>query len=104
MLLTEGIVCVFVGQCQTALGMESGAIPDHAITASSSYEEGSVGPESARSVDQFLIQREKSATYIKFLSESVKEIIYKNLKKFQSHLTLSWLLQRICCVKIIYKE
>ena len=82
MLLTEGIVCVFAGQCQTALGMESGAIPDHAITASSSFEEGSVGPESARSVDQFLIQREKSATYIKFLSESVNEIIYKNLKKF----------------------
>lgn len=37
-----------LGQCQKALGMESGEIPDHAITASSSYEEGSVGPESAR--------------------------------------------------------
>lgn len=37
-----------LGQCQTALGMESGAIPDDAITASSSYKEGSVGPESAR--------------------------------------------------------
>lgn len=80
MLLIEGIVCVFAGQCQTALGMESGAIPDHAITASSSYEEGSVGPESARSVVQFLIQSGKSA--IKSLSESVNEIIYKNLKKF----------------------
>lgn len=42
--------CCFSGQCQTALGMESGAIPDDAITASSSYKEGSVGPESARSV------------------------------------------------------
>ncbi|XP_048779029.2 discoidin domain-containing receptor 2-like isoform X2 [Ostrea edulis] len=37
-----------LGQCQKALGMESGGIPDHAITASSSYKEGSVGPESAR--------------------------------------------------------
>lgn len=43
-------LCCFSGQCQTALGMESGAIPDDAITASSSYKEGSVGPESARSV------------------------------------------------------
>lgn len=34
--------------------MESGAIPDDAITASSSYKEGSVGPESARSVVEFM--------------------------------------------------
>ncbi len=31
-----------------ALGMESGAIPDAAITASSSYNEQSVGPQNAR--------------------------------------------------------
>jgi len=31
-----------------ALGMESGAIPDSAITASSSYNEQSVGPQNAR--------------------------------------------------------
>ncbi|XP_061189054.1 discoidin domain-containing receptor 2-like isoform X3 [Saccostrea echinata] len=37
-----------LGQCQKALGMESGEIPDHAITASSSFKESSVGPESAR--------------------------------------------------------
>lgn len=47
-------LCCFSGQCQTALGMESGAIPDDAITASSSYKEGSVGPESARSVVEFM--------------------------------------------------
>lgn len=46
--------CCFSGQCQTALGMESGAIPDDAITASSSYKEGSVGPESARSVVELI--------------------------------------------------
>lgn len=34
--------------------MESGAIPDDAITASSSYKEGSVGPESARSVVELI--------------------------------------------------
>ena len=32
----------------TALGMESGAIPDTALTASSSYNEQSVGPQNAR--------------------------------------------------------
>lgn len=47
-------MCCFSGQCQTALGMESGAIPDDAITASSSYKEGSVGPESARSVVELI--------------------------------------------------
>ncbi|KAK3088243.1 hypothetical protein FSP39_016545 [Pinctada imbricata] len=38
----------FVGECHQALGMESGEIPDSAITASSSFEDGSVGPKSAR--------------------------------------------------------
>lgn len=42
---------VFVsGECRTALGMEEGRIPDHAISASSSYEAKSVGPQNARSV------------------------------------------------------
>ncbi|XP_045464943.1 discoidin domain-containing receptor tyrosine kinase B-like [Harmonia axyridis] len=36
------------GQCRTALGMEEGKIPDHAISASSSYEAKSVGPQNAR--------------------------------------------------------
>ncbi|KAJ9584497.1 hypothetical protein L9F63_021151, partial [Diploptera punctata] len=37
-----------VGECRTALGMEEGRIPDTAITASSSYEAKSVGPQNAR--------------------------------------------------------
>ncbi|KAK7504453.1 hypothetical protein BaRGS_00004319 [Batillaria attramentaria] len=32
------------------LGMKSGAIPDEAITASSSYDQAQVGPENARSM------------------------------------------------------
>jgi hypothetical protein len=36
------------GECRTALGMEEGRIPDTAITASSSYEAKSVGPQNAR--------------------------------------------------------
>ncbi|XP_012279194.1 discoidin domain-containing receptor 2 [Orussus abietinus] len=36
------------GQCMLPLGMEEGKIPDDAITASSSYEMKSVGPQNAR--------------------------------------------------------
>ncbi|XP_076248235.1 discoidin domain-containing receptor 2-like [Calliopsis andreniformis] len=36
------------GQCILPLGMEEGKIPDDAITASSSYETKSVGPQNAR--------------------------------------------------------
>ncbi|OXU17697.1 hypothetical protein TSAR_002230 [Trichomalopsis sarcophagae] len=36
------------GHCILPLGMEEGKIPDHAITASSSYEMKSVGPQNAR--------------------------------------------------------
>ncbi|KAG7211120.1 hypothetical protein KM043_010446 [Ampulex compressa] len=36
------------GQCVLPLGMEEGRIPDDAITASSSYETKSVGPQNAR--------------------------------------------------------
>jgi hypothetical protein len=52
-------ICVFVlwqslmchpGQCQRALGMQSGQIPDSAIRASSSYDDVSVGPANGRSV------------------------------------------------------
>ncbi|KAK6628660.1 hypothetical protein RUM43_002475 [Polyplax serrata] len=35
-------------ECRTALGMEAGRIPDSAISASSSYEAKSVGPQNAR--------------------------------------------------------
>lgn len=38
-----------------ALGMESGVIPDSALSASSSYNEQSVGPQNARFVLFFLI-------------------------------------------------
>lgn len=38
----------FAGECRSALGMEEGRIPDHAISASSSYEAKSVGPQNAR--------------------------------------------------------
>jgi len=34
--------------CRKSLGMHSGAIPDSAITASSSYDSASVGPSNAR--------------------------------------------------------
>lgn len=37
-----------VEECQMALGMRSGEIPDEAITASSSYDQTQVGPENAR--------------------------------------------------------
>ena len=37
-------------ECKNALGMRSKAIPDDAITASSSYDQAQVGPENARSV------------------------------------------------------
>uniref|UniRef100_A0A6P7FC65 Uncharacterized protein LOC114326810 isoform X2 n=1 Tax=Diabrotica virgifera virgifera TaxID=50390 RepID=A0A6P7FC65_DIAVI len=45
-----GVAQVFgdAGECRAALGMEEGRIPDHAISASSSYEAKSVGPQNAR--------------------------------------------------------
>lgn len=39
---------IFPGECKAALGMEEGRIPDTAISASSSYEIKSVGPQNAR--------------------------------------------------------
>lgn len=41
-------IAYFTGQCIFPLGMEEGKIPDDAITASSSYETKSVGPQNAR--------------------------------------------------------
>lgn len=41
---------IVLGQCILPLGMEEGRIPDNAITASSSYETKSVGPQNARYV------------------------------------------------------
>ena len=37
-------------QCRDSLGMQSKEIPDHAITASSSYDDSTVGPKNARYV------------------------------------------------------
>ena len=34
--------------CQTALGMQSGSIPDSAISASSSYNSNTVGSKASR--------------------------------------------------------
>ena len=39
---------VLLNECKLALGMQSGEIPDSAITASSSYDNESVGPANGR--------------------------------------------------------
>lgn len=41
-------IIIILGECDEALGMESGAIPDSAITASSSYNVPNVGPSNGR--------------------------------------------------------
>jgi len=41
---------MFVAHCRRDLGMHSREIPDSAITASSAYDERSVGPINARSL------------------------------------------------------
>lgn len=43
----------FAGNCKSPLGMESGAIADFQITASSAHDIGNVGPQHARYI--FLI-------------------------------------------------
>lgn len=40
--------CLFPVQCRDSLGMQSGDIPDSAITASSSFDDDTVGPKFAR--------------------------------------------------------
>ena len=37
-----------LSMCQTALGMQSGSIPDSAISASSTYDSNTVGPKASR--------------------------------------------------------
>ena len=39
---------LFTAQCKAALGMESGAIKNEDITASSAFDNSSVGPHNAR--------------------------------------------------------
>lgn len=46
--VTLTAIFIVLGQCILPLGMEEGKIPDDAITASSSYETKSVGPQNAR--------------------------------------------------------
>ena len=41
-------VFLFSAQCRNSLGMQSGDVPDAAITASSSYDDAMVGPKNAR--------------------------------------------------------
>ena len=43
-----GTYFVLLDECKLALGMQSGEIPDSAITASSSYDNESVGPANGR--------------------------------------------------------
>lgn len=43
----SGMTC-FAAKCQTALGMQTGDILDSALSASSSMDPGSTGPENAR--------------------------------------------------------
>ncbi|XP_014208586.1 discoidin domain-containing receptor 2-like [Copidosoma floridanum] len=47
-LLATAVRCIDLAQCVGPLGMESGAIPDNDITASSSFDSGNVGPHQAR--------------------------------------------------------
>ena len=42
------LIFLLVDECKLALGMQSGEIPDEAITASSSYDNESVGPANGR--------------------------------------------------------
>lgn len=46
------MICVYLpaAQCIAPLGMESGLIPDKDLTASSSFNDGNVGPQNGRSV------------------------------------------------------
>ncbi|XP_052259022.1 discoidin domain-containing receptor 2-like isoform X2 [Dreissena polymorpha] len=48
LLCASYTVSLELAQCRTSLGMQSGEIPDSAITASSSYNDDSVGPRNAR--------------------------------------------------------
>ncbi|KAL4219544.1 DNA damage responsive protein [Mactra antiquata] len=50
-------------QCRDSLGMHSGAIPDSAITASSSFEDSSVGPKYARITDLFVTNKDNNFVF-----------------------------------------
>lgn len=42
------LILFIIAKCKNALGMESGAITDSQITASSAHDIGNVGPQHAR--------------------------------------------------------
>src|SRR6218665_746534 len=46
------IMCLLLypATCNEPLGMQSGSIPDDALSASSSYDDANAGPENARSI------------------------------------------------------
>ncbi len=44
----SSLFVVLVAECRESLGMQSGDVPDHAISASSSYDAESVGPQNGR--------------------------------------------------------
>ena len=50
-LLNFSVIFLHAAECRDPLGMQSGEIPDSAITASSSYDYSMVGPQHARFVD-----------------------------------------------------
>ncbi|XP_066148473.1 discoidin domain-containing receptor 2-like isoform X2 [Euwallacea fornicatus] len=72
------------GECKSALGMEEGRIPDHAISASSSYEAKSVGPQNAR-----LRQEKNGGAWCPKaqISSDIKEYLEVDLQK--NHL-MTW--------------
>jgi hypothetical protein len=58
-------VDVITVNCEAPLGLESGAIPDSDITASSAYDFGIVGPQHGRSVTvTFIMQNKKTLCII----------------------------------------
>jgi hypothetical protein len=56
MVLTSVVMVVITANCGVPLGLETGAIPDSDITASSAYDSGIVGPQHGRSV-HYLVQQ-----------------------------------------------
>ena len=60
---SSGYCFVLTATCRDDLGMNSGAIPDSAINASSSYDFKSVGPQNSRSVPFVL----RYSAFLRFL-------------------------------------
>ncbi|KAI4474000.1 hypothetical protein M0802_015839 [Mischocyttarus mexicanus] len=89
-VLTVLVLCVnepvkgFPGQCMLPLGMEEGRIPDDAITASSSYEMKSVGPQNARTLgDKRLVISEQLIKPLTILQTNIISDIILLLHKVE---------------------